>query len=211
MSSSLHVRLRRLASGLGSLGLDGGVAQLLDFALLAVLRARQSPALCPIVRLSPPPWLSTHLPLGEPELALAPALGDDALVLLQRAAHDARCDCDVAVVAVQTCQLRVPGGTKAPSTYVRPAAFHANAIVMVVCGLVGVDGFGVADGRGQRLQSSGEISRMPLGACTSRDRSQPSSHPPAPCPAWIQVTSPGRTKHASCITSTEFSIINVLL
>jgi hypothetical protein len=58
---------------------------------------------------------------------------------------------------------------EALSTYLRPAAFHANAIVMVVCGVVGVDGFGVADGRRERLQSSGEISRMPLGAYTSRD------------------------------------------
>ena len=44
--------------------------------------------------------VSTHLPLCEPEFAVAPSLGDNALVLLERAAHDARCDGNVAVVAV---------------------------------------------------------------------------------------------------------------
>jgi hypothetical protein len=103
----------------------------------------------------------THLPLGETELALASSLSSNALVLLQRAAHDARCDGDVAVVAVQKCQLRILGAVKATATYVRPAAFHANAIVMVVCGLVGRDGFAGCGWALSRLQSSGEISRRP--------------------------------------------------
>lgn len=45
--------------------------------------------------------VSTHLPLCEPEFAVAPSLGDNALVLLERAAHDARCYGNVAVVAVK--------------------------------------------------------------------------------------------------------------
>jgi hypothetical protein len=126
---ALHIRLRRLASGLGSLGLDSSVAQLLDLALLAVLRARQSCVLPCSSQTSAP--LSTHLPLGEPELALAAALGNDALLLLERAAHDARGDRNVAVVAVTGCQRRGSGRREGIVAYERPAAFHANAIVMV--------------------------------------------------------------------------------
>ena len=42
----------------------------------------------------------THRPLREPQVGLAPSLGEDALVLLQAAAHGARGDGEVAVVAV---------------------------------------------------------------------------------------------------------------
>ena len=126
---AVHVRLGRLGSGLGGLSLDSGVAQLLDLALLAVLRARQSSAVPCSSHTSAP--LSTHLPLGEPELALAAALGNDALLLLERAANDARGDRNVAVVAVTGCQWRGSGRPGGIMAYERPAAFHANAIVMV--------------------------------------------------------------------------------
>jgi hypothetical protein len=181
MSSSLHVRLRRLASGLGSLGLDGGVAQLLDFALLAVLRARQSPALSPIVRLSPPPRLSTHLPLGEPELAHATALGNDALVLLERAAHDARGDRNVAVVAVTSCQRRGSGRREGSWAYERPAAFHANAIVMVGRVFVGV-GFA---GCGWGWRCWIEDSREPFGARPSSRARDMAEQLPAYVPTYL--------------------------
>jgi hypothetical protein len=185
MSSSLYVRLRRLASGLGSLSLDGGVAQLLDFALLAVLRARQSPALSPIVRLSPPPWLSTHLPLGEPELAHATALGNDALVLLERAAHDARGDRNVAVVAVTSCQRRGSGRREGSWAYERPAAFHANAIVMVGRVFVGV-GFA---GCGWGWRCWIEDSREPFGARPSSRARDMAEQLPAYLPTSRQAFS----------------------
>ena len=57
------------------------------------------------------PFLCTHLPLGEAEFALAPSLSSNALVLLERAAHDARCDGDVAVVAAQMLVSRPNGGS----------------------------------------------------------------------------------------------------
>lgn len=86
--------------GLGGIGLclERRSVELLQLALLAVLP----------IPLAQPNFLNpshaiilTHLPLGEAEFALAPSLGSDALVLLERAAHDARCDGNVAVVAVQ--------------------------------------------------------------------------------------------------------------
>jgi hypothetical protein len=121
------------------------------------------------------PLVITHLPLGETKLALAPSLGSDALVFLQRAAHDARCDGDVTVVAVQNCQLRLLGAVKASATYVRPAAFHANAIVMVVYDLVGRDGFA---GCGWALERLLELRRdfAHAGALTSRDENIHLSH-----------------------------------
>jgi hypothetical protein len=42
---------------------------------------------------------------------------------------------------------------------VRPAAFHANAIVMVGCGFVGVDGIWVAGEGVRRLLSSARFRR----------------------------------------------------
>lgn len=129
-----------------SLGLESCVVQLLDLALLAVL---------PVVSLQflvlmPLYPLSTHLPLGEPELALAPALSSDALVLLEGSADDARCDRDVAVVAVRKCQLRCSRTQLQRSeAYVRPAVFQAADIVMVGWGLTGRwVGLRVADGVG---------------------------------------------------------------
>lgn len=50
----------------------------------------------------------THLPLGKPELALAPSFGGDALVFLQGASDDARCDRKVAVVTVTASIDRDP-------------------------------------------------------------------------------------------------------
>jgi hypothetical protein len=66
------------------------------------------PCISPLSISSPirPPSVCTHLPLGEPELALAPSLGSDALVFLERAADDARGDGDVAVVAGRTVNYR---------------------------------------------------------------------------------------------------------
>lgn len=112
---------------------EGGVSlvQVLGLALLAVLFAI---SLCPYQTM-PPPYPSTHLPLGEPELALTPSLGSDPLVLLERAAHDAGCDRDVAVVAVQTVNCGSPGTCEVREAYEMPAAFHANAIVMVGWGV----------------------------------------------------------------------------
>jgi hypothetical protein len=134
-----YSRLRGSQLGI-SLSLQRSSIQVLDISLLAVLSS--------ISACSEPISISllssasiTHLPLGKPELALASSLSDDALVFLQRATHDARCDCDVAVVAVRACQLRIPQNHKASLTYVRPAAFHANAIVMVGCGFEGLCGF----------------------------------------------------------------------
>jgi hypothetical protein len=130
-----------------SLGGDGSVVQLLDLALLAVLRALSVPSRC--TRCFPYP-LQTHLPLGEPELALATALGENALVFLEGSADDARCDRDVTVVAVRNCQLRrLRGRLERGGAYERPATFQADAIVMVGWGVDGVVGrFAVADGVG---------------------------------------------------------------
>lgn len=47
----------------------------------------------------------SHLPLGEPELSLAAALSDDALVLLQAAAHRTGRDGQVAVVAIDSVHV----------------------------------------------------------------------------------------------------------
>ena len=41
-----------------------------------------------------------YLPLGEPQLHLAPPLRSNPFVILERAAHDARSDREVAVVAI---------------------------------------------------------------------------------------------------------------
>lgn len=71
------------------------LVHVLHLALLAILYSAS--AVCPTPTTL---FITTHLPLGEPELALTPPLRSDALVLLERAAYDARCDRNVAVVPV---------------------------------------------------------------------------------------------------------------
>lgn len=44
---------------------------------------------------------STHLPLGESQVHVSPALGCESLVVLQTSAHDAAGDGEVAVVAAR--------------------------------------------------------------------------------------------------------------
>lgn len=84
--------------------------------------------------------LCTYFPLGEPDLALAPTLSNDSLLLLERAAHDAGCDRNVAVVTVQIISpdYECLKAHRERLAYERPAAFHANAIVMVGCVVSGV-------------------------------------------------------------------------
>lgn len=108
-----------------------GIGQVLHLALLAVLFVLWSaPFTLPLYPFST--MTSTHLPLGEPQFALAPLLSGNALLLFQRATHDARCDRDVTVVAVGNQQLlRNWRARSEQGAYEIPAAFHANAIVMV--------------------------------------------------------------------------------
>lgn len=117
----------------------------------------------------------SYLPLCESEFTVAPSLGSDALVFLERATHDARCDGDVAVVAVQYRQLLCCRGDIGCMAYVRPAAFHANAIVMVGCGFVGVEGMRVAgavvEGAELRRDFADPWMRLQAGAKQSRDSS----------------------------------------
>lgn len=49
----------------------------------------------------PPVAESTHLPLGESQVHISPALGGESLVVLQASAHDAAGDGKVAVVAAR--------------------------------------------------------------------------------------------------------------
>lgn len=121
--ASLHLRRCR---GLG--GDSVGLSQVLQFALLAVLPYVN---FCERSRVS----LCTYVPLGKPDLALASALGSDSLILLERTTHDAGCNRNVAVVTVQGVRFNCGclGARRGRMAYERPAAFHANAIVMVEC------------------------------------------------------------------------------
>lgn len=78
---------------------DGGLSKVLDLTLLAVLQLRyigvSHSVRCP----SSYGRIASHLPLGETEIHLSTTLGNESLVLLQAAAHDARGDGEVAVVA----------------------------------------------------------------------------------------------------------------
>jgi hypothetical protein len=87
----------RLFLGLGSNGVGVGLGERLDVTLLAVLYSqvfRQSPS-----ARSPCSSAFTHSPLGETEVHLAAALGVQAGSLLERPAHGAGGDGQVAVVA----------------------------------------------------------------------------------------------------------------
>jgi hypothetical protein len=170
---------RRCGLACGSIGL----VQVLGLALLAVL---------PFVNHHSVPIASscTYHPLGELELGLASSLGSDPLVLLEGAADGARCDRNVAVVAVQRvrtgCNCDFFAACKGRRAYERPAAFHANAIVMV-----GGVGSGVAVVGRWSL-------RLLKGCCTESSRMRmrlgginvtcPDSHPPSiPLSFGVQV------------------------
>jgi len=101
-----HAAHLRGALGRLRLCLERRSVQLPALALLAILPL-------PSVPVRFPPYLSlflsllasrvqTHLPFGKSQFALTPPLGNDALLLLERAAHDTRCDGDVAVVATSS-------------------------------------------------------------------------------------------------------------
>lgn len=68
------------------------------------------------------PSSSTHLPLGEPQVHLSSALSLQSLVLLQRAADDARSDGDVAVVAVPSA------GSVSSRTFQESVALRAAGV-----------------------------------------------------------------------------------
>ena len=73
--------------------------------------------------------IQTDLPLGEPQLRLASSLSLQSFVFFERSSHNAGCDGEVAVVAGagQNSTFMSLG-----ISYVRPDAFHANAIVIVI-------------------------------------------------------------------------------
>lgn len=148
-----------------------GLVQVLGLALLAVLTGVN-----PIL----PPMESacTYRPLGELELALASSLGGNPLVLLERATDSTGCDRNVAVVAIQSVRTSfncdMPGPCRVRSAYERPAAFHANAIVMV--GGV-ISGVAVVGRWSLWLLRTAELARESCG-CGSADASHVHSHPP---------------------------------
>ena len=111
-SSSPSTLSRPTSRGALDGGLGVGVSQVLDLALLAALHPKRKPILgqpplFPFVRSGSVVASSllrrvpTYRPLGETQLLLAAALGDEAVLLLQAAAHDAGSDGEVAVVAAE--------------------------------------------------------------------------------------------------------------
>lgn len=104
---------RSLGGTTGRSALDGrldiGLGQVLQLSLLAVLypdiaEGRWSAPGIPIIGCRspfPPGSNPTYRPLCESQLLLAPALGQKSLIILQAAAHNARGDREVAVVAVE--------------------------------------------------------------------------------------------------------------
>jgi hypothetical protein len=89
----------------------------LTLSWFAVLRFFISPCLPPCFLISTHPTTFpipscrlTYRPLCKPQLRLSTALSNDTFFILKGTAHDARCDGEVAVVALPTISFGTPAG-----------------------------------------------------------------------------------------------------
>lgn len=122
-----------------------GIRNVLDLALLAVLFQRSS--LVNLPQFNPATRGVTYVPLGESQFHLSSALSGQSFVIFQASSNSSCGDGQVLVVAViqryvskslPRCGAQCPplrqtkdlqGGRRTATTYVRPEAFHANAIL----------------------------------------------------------------------------------